>query len=117
MIGRTLGRYRVLAQLGAGGMGVVYRAHDDELDRDVALKFISPAALNDPAARARLLREARAASALNHPGICHIFDIGHAEDQDYIAMELVSGSSLDTLIPPAGFPTATVIRYGIEIAD
>jgi serine/threonine-protein kinase len=89
-----LGHYRLLEEIGAGGMGVVFRAHDDQLDRDVALKLLPAAAFDDPAARARLLREARTASRLNHPHICTIHEVGEAEGQAYLAMELVRGEPL-----------------------
>ncbi len=75
----TLSHYRILEQIGAGGMGVVYRAHDEQLQRDVALKVLLVSTFTDPAARARLLREARSAAALNHPHICTVYDVGEAE--------------------------------------
>ena len=78
MIDETLGRYRITGKLGEGGMGVVYRAHDDTLQRDVAIKLLSADLLHDSKARARLLREARAAASLNHPNICMVHDVGEA---------------------------------------
>ncbi|HSC77622.1 MAG TPA: protein kinase [Candidatus Acidoferrales bacterium] len=117
MIGQTLGHYRIEAQLGAGGMGVVYRARDERLGRAVALKVLLAGKQADEGARARLLREARAASSLNHPHICHIYEVGEAEGQAYIAMELVEGQPLNTRIPADGLPVDAVLRYGAQIAD
>src|SRR5687767_10614288 len=86
-----LAHYRIVAKLGAGGMGEVYRAHDEQLDREVAIKVLPAASLDDPIARARLVREARAAAALNHPHICTVHEVGESNGQTYIAMELVEG--------------------------
>jgi serine/threonine protein kinase len=94
MIGKTLGHYQITEKLGAGGMGVVYRAHDEQLDRDVAIKVLPEASFDDASARARLLREARTASRLNHPHICTIHEVGEHDGQAFIAMELVEGKSL-----------------------
>jgi Tfp pilus assembly protein PilF/predicted Ser/Thr protein kinase len=114
MIGQTLGRYRIDAQLGSGGMGVVYRAHDTELRRPVAIKVLS----NTGSARERLLREARAASALNHPNVCTVHEVGQSsEGQSFIVMEYVEGRSLDALIPVEGLPTEAVVNYGVQIAS
>ena len=88
MVGRTLGRYQILEKIGAGGMGVVYRARDTQLERSVALKVVG-GQVQDEKARARLLREARTASALNHPSICTIYEAGVADGETYIAMELL----------------------------
>jgi len=98
-------------------MGVVYRAHDDRLARDVALKFLPPPLVADKAARDLLIREARAASALNHPNICTVYDIGRADGRDYIVMELVKGAPLASQIREGGLPDETVIGYGEQIAD
>ncbi len=117
MLGRTLAHYRILEQIGAGGMGVVYRALDTQLERAVALKVVGEQAQVDENARARLLREARTASALNHPNICTIFQAGVADGETYIAMELVEGEPLSALVPGDGLPVDTVIRYGAQIAD
>ena len=117
MIGRKLGRYRIEAKLGEGGMGVVYRAHDEQLERDVALKVLNSGALADEAARKRFRQEALALSQLNHPHICTIYEVGEEENQAYIAMEHVKGSTLTALIPPEGLPPETVVRYGSQIVD
>lgn len=117
MIGQTIAHYCIAQKLGAGGMGVVYRARDERLQRDVALKLLPADAIADDAARLRLLNEARSASALNHPHICTIYEVGEAGGQVYIAMEHVEGSSLSALIPADGFPVETILRYGVQIAD
>ena len=117
MIGRTLGHYQILDKIGAGGMGVVYRARDTQLERQVALKVVGEQAQVGENARARLLREARTASALNHPNICTIYEAGVADGETYIAMELVEGRPLNALIGSDGLPVETVIRYGVQIAD
>ena len=98
MIGQTFAHYRIIEKLGAGAMGEVYRAHDEKLDRDVALKVLPASALTDETARARLLREARTASALNHPHICTIHEVGKADGQVYIALEYVGGQPLSELM-------------------
>jgi eukaryotic-like serine/threonine-protein kinase len=112
----VLGHYRIVDKVGEGGMGEVYRAHDDQLDRDVGIKVLPPGTLNDPTARPRLIREARTASALKHPNICTIYEVGEDAGQIYIAMELVDGRSLNTIIPAGGLANETTIRYGTHIA-
>ena len=116
MIGRTLGHYRIESQLGAGGMGVVYRAYDTQLERSVAIKLVGERLLDEPSARDRLLREARTASSLNHPNICTIHEVGEAEGQVYIVMEYVEGRPLGQLLEQAR-PAEAVVRYGLQIAD
>lgn len=117
MIGRTLGHYRIEERIGAGGMGEVWRARDTRLDRDVALKLLLGGPAADAAARTRVLNEARAASALNHPNICTVHDVGEAGGELFIAFELVDGRALNQMIPSEGLPAETVVRYGIQIAD
>ncbi|MGH9555267.1 MAG: serine/threonine-protein kinase [Terriglobales bacterium] len=117
MIGQTLGHYRVLEQIGAGGMGVVYRAHDERLDRDVALKVLPADSFQDADARARLLREARTASRLNHPHICTIHEVGEADGQAYIAMELVEGQPLSVKLLGGPLSAAEVLRLGLQLAE
>jgi eukaryotic-like serine/threonine-protein kinase len=114
---QTVSHYRIAEKIGEGGMGVVYRAHDSRLNRDVALKFLPAELLNNENARALLIREARTASALNHPNICTIYDVGEQDGQNYIVMEFVKGRSLIEQIPENGLPADTVIRYGEQIAD
>ena len=117
MIGETFGHYRIEAQLGAGGMGVVYRAYDTRLDRTVAVKVLGDSLQADQKARARLLQEARAASALNHPNICTVHDVGEVDGRAFIVMEFVEGKSLRAAIPGGGLPVDAVMRYGAQIAD
>ena len=117
MIGQVLGHCRVVAKIGEGGMGVVYRARDEVLHRDVALKVVSRNMRLDSSASQDLLHEARASSALAHPNICTIYEVGEAESQLYIVMELVEGKSLRALIGEAGLPAESVMRYGVQIAS
>ena len=104
MVNDTIGHYRILRQLGSGGMGLVYEAEDTKLGRRVALKFLQDSSTKDPAAVERFLREARSASALNHPGICTIHAIEENEGRTYIAMELLEGESLEKVLSRGPFP-------------
>jgi serine/threonine-protein kinase len=113
----TLAHYRVLDKLGAGGMGEVYRAYDEKLCRDVAIKILPGDSFRDDTARARLLREARAAAALNHPSICTIHEVGEEHGQAYIAMEYIDGVPLRDRARRQPVPWREVVRYGILIAD
>ncbi len=117
MIDQRLGHYRVVEKIGAGGMGVVYRARDEQLERDVALKVLPAGAVAGEQARARFRQEALALSQLNHPHICTIYEVGESEGQAYIAMEYVEGRPLKQVVPAEGLPIETVIRYGAQIAD
>ena len=117
MIGQTLGHYRIEAKLGEGGMGAVYRAQDTLLKRTVAIKVPGERWQADAAARARLLEEARAASALNHPNICTIHEVGEAEGRTYIVMEYVEGRTLSKVARGQGLPIDDALRYGAQIAD
>ncbi len=117
MIGREIGPYRIVDELGEGGMGVVYRAEDVRLGRTVALKFIGEKFVADEAARKRFRREAKTASSLNHPNICTIYDIGDFEGRPYIAMELLVGQTLKALLASRVLPTAEILRIGIQVAE
>src|SRR3982751_4465204 len=116
-IGRTVAHYEVLDKLGSGGMGVVYRARDVELQRLVAIKFLPDELLKDEEALSRFRREARAASALNHPGICTIYEVGDDGGRPYLVMELLNGESLQDLIARGGIDLNTILSVGIEVAD
>lgn len=116
MPGQVISRYRILSALGSGGMGVVYRAEDTELRRTVALKFLPERSAQDDRMLERFKQEARNASALNHPNICTIYEVGEADGEVFIAMEYVEGRSLAEQIRPGGLPPETVIRYGRQVA-
>ena len=117
MIGRSLGHYEIVEKLGEGGMGVVYKGHDNRLNRFVAIKILPEARVADAGRKQRFAQEARAATALSHPNIVHVYDIGECEGVDYIAMEFVAGKTLDRLIPTFGMQATEALRYAIQIAD
>jgi serine/threonine protein kinase len=114
--GTKLGPYEILAALGAGGMGEVYRARDTRLERNVAIKVLPASLSSDPSSRQRLEREAKVVSKLNHPHICTLHDIGHQDGADFLLMELVEGETLDQRLLKGSLSPDQTLRYATQIA-
>src|SRR5260370_17385657 len=115
--GTRLGPYEILAPLGAGGMGEVYRALDTGLDRTVAIKILPAQFSADPVRKQRFEQEAKAISSLNHPYICALYDVGHQDGTDFLVMEYLEGETLAKQLEKGPLPLAQVLKYGVEIAD
>src|SRR5690349_18187766 len=115
--GTRLGPYEIVAPLGAGGMGEVYRARDTRLGRDVAIKVLPAHLSAEPELRARFDREAKTVSSLNHPHVCTLFDVGHEAGIDFLVMELVDGETLAQRLGRGPLPPADVVRIGAQVAD
>src|ERR1700722_6865463 len=116
-LGTRLGPYEILAAVGAGGMGEVYRARDTRLGRDVAVKILSTQLSFDPDLHERFLREAKCVSALQHPNICVVHDIGSQDGIDFLVMEYIVGQTLDKSIPPGGLAANLSIKYALQVAE
>jgi serine/threonine protein kinase len=117
MIGQNLGHYRIVERIGAGGMGEVYRANDQHLERDVALKILPTGFVADQAARKRFRREALALSKLNHPNIATIFDFDTQDGVDFLAMELINGTLLSSQVKVGPLPEKEILRLGIQLTE
>ena len=120
MIGETIGHFKIIEKIGEGGMGIVYKANDTKLDREVALKFLPSATLSNKSEKERFIREARAAAALNHPNIAHIYAIEEIDDRMFIAMEYIEGENLHEMVDPdkgTPLPLNKAIDYTIQIAQ
>src|SRR6266704_227330 len=115
MIGKTIAHFEILSKLGEGGMGVVYKARDTHLDRFVALKVLPADAVANPERRRRFVQEAKAASALNHPNIVHIYDIDEADGMQFIAMEYVPGKTLDQMIGRKGLRLNEALKVAVQM--
>src|SRR5438876_1545895 len=118
MLDKTVGHYRITSRLGAGGMGEVFLAQDTRLERKAAIKFLPAEMAADPERRKRFLNEAKAASALNHPHVCIVYDVGETDDElPFIAMEFVQGQPLDALLKKGPLEISRVVEIVVQVAD
>src|SRR5690348_12369613 len=117
LLGRTLGHYRILEKIGEGGMGEVYRALDEHLGCDVAIKVLPPGAIHDESARQRFHKEARALARLNHPNIAIVHDFDTQQGVDYLVMEYIPGTTLSQKLATAGLPEKEIVRLGAQLAE
>ncbi|MBN1629142.1 MAG: serine/threonine-protein kinase, partial [Thermoleophilia bacterium] len=117
MTGQTIAHYEITSKIGEGGMGVVYKARDTHLDRYVAIKVLPPVKVADPDRQRRFVQEAKSASALNHPNIVTVYDVGQQEGVDFIVMEFIEGTPLDELIPPKGMRLSDALKHAAQVAD
>jgi len=117
LVGHTLGHYRIIEQIGAGGMGVVYRAHDEQLERDVAVKVLPVGTLADETARKRFRKEALALAKLNHPNIATIFEFSTQNGTDYLVTEYISGQTLDEKLATGALLEKEVVSLGVQLAQ
>src|SRR5215469_6899516 len=117
LVGHTLGHYRIIEQIGAGGGGIVYRAHDEQLDRDVAIKVLPVGTLADETARKRFRKEALALAKLNHPNIATIFEFGNQNSTDYLVTEYISGQTLNEKLAAGALPEKEVVGLGIQLVQ
>ena len=117
MVGQVLKHYRILEQIGAGGMGVVYRAHDEELDRDVAIKVLPPGTLTDDSARRRFRKEALSLARLNHPNVATVHEFSSDQGVDFLVTEYISGLTMDAKLAAGALPPADVFRLGLQLAQ
>src|SRR5258708_5469315 len=115
--GQRLGRFLLMEQIGAGGMGVVFRARDENLERDVAIKVLPPGSLENDQARKRFRNEALALSKLNHPHVAAVYDFDSANGVDFLVLELVSGEALDVIVGKHELPEKEVLKLGAQLAD
>src|SRR5271169_2475615 len=116
LIGRAISHYRIIEKIGAGGMGEVYRAHDEQLDRDVAVKVLPPGTLSDESARKQFRKEALALAKLNHPNIETVHEFGTQDGLDFVAMELIAGSSLNQKLKGGPLEEREIVRLGMQFA-
>src|SRR5438477_3460538 len=117
LVGQTLGRYRILEQIGAGGMGIVYRAHDEQLDRDVAVKVLPAGLLANETARKQFRKEALALAKLNHPNIGTIFEFGNQDGVDFLVTEYIPGVTLDAKLAAGALGETEVLRLGTQLTE